>query len=520
MRRLLVPLAMFVALLAVPWAMRGAPPATAGEAAEVIVITASTEQIRTELAAGFDRWHRVRHGRPARVLWSTPGGAVEIRRALLSAWESRLRQGLPVGGDADVLLGGGSFEFDALRRPVRVTVDGQTREATVLEPVHLPASVLEGCYGQARLAGQPLYDPDGWWYGVALSTFGIVWNQRALDELGVPAPTRWADLADARLRGRVCMVNPSQSGSILTAFESVVQRVGWRRGMAILRRAAANARAFAPSGTRGPIDVASGEAAMGVAIDFYARSQAQALVDAADAPGKAAVADRVRFVAPRGESAVDADPVAMLRNPPHRETAAAFVEFLLSPEAQRLWQFRAGSSGGPERFELRRMPVMASLYAHESDRFTDRIDPFADASSPAHREPGMRAFLPILFNAMAMDAADDLRAAWRCIVAHPAFPRDRSAPVTAAEIDDPELRSWLERFDAWPELATPEGPRSVGDAEALGELERGWLRGQWADRGWWGSQERPADAVRTRFAEFFRANYRWIVAQAKARSTP
>jgi len=520
MRRILALAALFAALLAVPLAMREPGASAPADADHVIVVTASTEQIRAELGVAFSRWHEARFGRPAQVVWSTPGGVVEIRRALVSAWESRLRQGLPVGGDADILLGGGSFEFESLRRPVRVVVDGQERTATVLEPVPLPDAVIRACYGVTELAGQRLFDPQGWWYGVALSTFGIVWNQPCLDRLGVPAPTQWADLSDARLAGWVCMVNPAQSGSILTAFESVVQRVGWRPGMAILRRAAANARAFAPSGTRGPIDVASGDAAMGVAIDFYARAQAQALVDAAGPEGRAAAADRVRFVAPRGQSAVDADPVGMLRNPPHRETAIRFVEFLLSPEAQRLWQFHVGEPGGPRRFELRRMPVMARLYAEESDHFVDRIDPFADASVPAHREPGMRAFLPILFSAMAMDTPEELRQAWRCIVRHPAFPRDRGGLVTAAEVQDPQLRSWLERFDAWPELETPEGPRSLGDAAALADLEQGWLRAGWGDRGWWSPQERPGDAVRRRFAEFFRGNYRWILARDSARVNP
>ena len=520
MKRLLALVALFVALLAVPLAMRE-PAADAGRGGDpVIVVTAATEPMRVELGAAFARWHESRFGRPARVIWSTPGGVVEIRRALVAAWESRLRQGLPVGGDADVLLGGGSFEFESLRRPVRVVVNGEERASTVLEPVPLPESLIRACYASDEIGGQRLFDPEGWWYGVALSTFGIVWNQPCLDRLGVPAPTEWADLADARLAGWVCMVNPAQSGSILTAFESIVQRVGWRRGMAILRRAAANARAFAPSGTRGPIEVAAGDAAIAVAIDFYARSQAQALVDAAGDDDGPAAAERVRFVAPRGQSVVDADPVGLLRHAPHRQTATRFIEFLLSPDAQRLWQFHAGQPGGPRRFELRRMPVMASLYAQEADRFVDRVDPFADASPPTHAEAGMRAFLPVLFSAMAMDAPGELRDAWRRIVAHPAFPRERGGLVTAEDVEDAELRSWLERFDAWPDLETPEGPRSVGDAKALASLEQGWLRGGWAGRGWWGAQERPGDAVRRRFAEFFRGNYRWILARDSARVNP
>jgi ABC-type glycerol-3-phosphate transport system substrate-binding protein len=516
MRRLAFLGLVFAALLAVPLAIRQPRIEGSSGADQVIVVTASTEQIREELGQAFGAWHADRFGRGARVVWSTPGGAVEIRRALVSAWESRLRQGLPVGGDADVLLGGGSFEFQMLRRPVHVEVNGEVREATVLEPVQLPEALVRSCYGIETIAGERLFDPQGWWYGVALSTFGIVWNQPLLDRLGVPAPTAWEALADARLQGWVCMVNPAQSGSILTAFESVVQRVGWRRGLAILRRAAANARTFAPSGTRGPIDVASGDAAMGVAIDFYARSQAQAIAAAAD-PRDAVAAERVRFVAPRGESAIDADPVGMLRNPPHRATAERFIEFMLTEHAQRLWALPAGQPGGPRHHALRRLPVMASLYAREGDRFLDRVDPFADAAPPSHRHPGMRAFLPMLFNAMAMDAPEDLRGAWRRIVAHPAYPRDRGGLVMAEDVQDPQLRSWLERFDAWPELETPAGPRSVGSAEALAELEQGWLRGGWADRGWWRPQERGSDAARHRFAEFFRGHYRWILAQSRSK---
>ncbi|MFM7809009.1 MAG: ABC transporter substrate-binding protein [Planctomycetota bacterium] len=312
MRRLTPYAVALLALIALPFLVRGGAShrAAVESGPEVIVITPSTEQIRDELGEAFALWHERRFGTRGRVIWSAPGGAVEIRRLLTSAWEARLRQGLPVGGDADVLLGGGSYEFETLKRPVEVRVDGQTRAASVLEPVALPADVVAACYPQPELAGQRLYDADGWWYGVALSTFGIVWNAPALDRLGLQPPTRWADLSDARLLGWVTMVNPSQSGSVLAAFDSIVQRVGWRKGLAILRRAAANARTFAPSGTRGPLDVGSGDAAMAVAIDFYARFESQAVAAAGQA-------DRMGFTAPAGESAVDPDPVAMLRNPPH-----------------------------------------------------------------------------------------------------------------------------------------------------------------------------------------------------------
>lgn len=508
--------AVFAALLAVPLLVKrggDAAPVSRG-APQLIVVTPQTEQIREEFARAFSAWHAERFGTPVQVVWSTPGGAIDIRRTLTSAWESRLRQGLAVGGDADVVFGGGSYEFELLRREVVVRVGDEERRASILEPVDLPREAIEACFPQAELAGQRLHDPTGFWYGTALASFGMVWNAPALERLGVPPPEHWSALADARLRGWVTMVNPAQSGSVLSAFESIVQRAGWKPGLALLRRAAANARTFAPSGTRGPVDVAAGDAAMAVSIDFYGRYQSQAMVDAARAHGLDAT-PVVRFTLPKGESAVDPDPVAMLRNAPHKELATRFVLFCISPEAQRLWQFHAGEPGGPKRFELRRMPIMRSLYEREAERFVDQVDPFVDASAPAFADPAMRAFLPTLFSAMAMDCHAALREAWACITAHPAFPRNRGGVVTAAEVDDPELKSWLERFDALPEVPTPDGARSIGDAGSLRALQDGWLRGGWRDRGLWNPEDRPADALRARWQPFFLQNLESIVAEAR-----
>jgi hypothetical protein len=91
--------------------------------------------------------------------------------------------------------------------------------------------------------------------------------------------------------------------------------------------------------------------------------------------------------------------------------------------------------------------------------------------------------------------------------------------VTAADVSDPELRSWLERFDAWPEVPTPAGARSIGDAANLQVLHQGWLKGGWKDQHLWGSEDRPADVLRSRFEPFFEGNYQWIMRQAAARGT-
>ena len=90
---------------------------------------------------------------------------------------------------------------------------------------------------------------------------------------------------------------------------------GWKKGMSDLLKIAANARYFTDSASLVPMDVAFGEAAAGMAIDFYARVTE-------DAVGR----DRIQFITPEGATAITPDPIAILRGTKGREagTVAAF----------------------------------------------------------------------------------------------------------------------------------------------------------------------------------------------------
>lgn len=130
------------------------------------------------------------------------------------------------------------------------------------------------------------------------------------------------------------MVNPAQSGSVTTALEAIIQRLGWERGWQIIHRMAANARSVASSAPKVPLDVSSGDSAAGPSIDFYGRYQAQAVLDAGGG-------NRLGYIDPKGQTVIDPDPIAMLSNAPNRETAERFIRFALSDEGQALWQFKA-----------------------------------------------------------------------------------------------------------------------------------------------------------------------------------
>jgi ABC-type Fe3+ transport system substrate-binding protein len=505
--------AILVGLAALPlvFAERGAR--IDSDARRVIIYTPHNEQIRAEFGRGFSDWHARTYGEPAKVVWNTPGGTSEIRRVLEANAQAALRDGRTIGGNADLLFGGGSYEYGQLKREVVVGEGESQRKGRILEKPSFEAAWLAETYGENVVGDNTLYDPEGYWYGVALSGFGIVYNRDLLADLGLDEPTEWANLADARLAGAVTLVNPAQSGSVKTALESIIQRLGWERGWQIIRRMSANARSVASSAPKVPLDVSAGDSAAGPCIDFYGRYQAQAIRDAGDP-------DRLGYVDPLGQTVIDPDPIALLANAPNRETAERFIRFALSDEGQALWQFRARKRAagefGPHEFELRRMPVRRSFIAAHRAQFIDDIDPFTLASAVKDPDKNARAFIAPFFSAICADRRDELAGAWKAIREHPAYPRaadGRGVLVTAADVSDPTLKAMLEAFDRMPVVKGPDGvEHDLATREGRAAVAEGYLARQpkWRGTGLWPEGASAPDELRRLIGGFSSAQYAGI----------
>jgi len=514
----IIVIACFLVLLGIPLVVpagSGGEVASPDEAARsLIIVSPHNEQIRREFGSAFSQWHYEHHGERVNVIWNAPGGTSEIRRMLEAQYRAALREGVAVGGTADLVMGGGSYEFSKLKEPIEETVDDHTRTTTITAPVEFEQSWLDEVYGENTIANGKLYDPEGYWYGAALSGFGIVYNRDALEQLNLPEPVVWSDLCTPTLRGWLALVNPAQSGSITTAFDTILQRLGWRNGWAVLRRCGANARYFSASSIKPPLDVSQGDAAAGICIDFYGRYQAQAVKDAGGG-------NRIGYVDPPGLTTIDADPVAMLRGARDPELAKRFIRFTLSVQGQSLWQFRVDEDIedglGPQRFELRRMVIRRDMYETHFDRFIDQVNPFEIGTPIENPNSDYRAYIAVLFNAMAMDSHHELREAWAVIVEHPAYPRNSAEVlVTAEDVNDPTLAAMLEAFDALPTVPGPDGQRfDLNNPADLEAVKGGWLRGGWADERLWPEAARPTDVLRRRLGAFFRRQYADIVRMAE-----
>lgn len=460
-------LGIIAVIVALPFVLR--PDRDAGEVGAdraddtLVIITAHNEVIRQEFQAGFTRWwHERSGGRRVYIDWRNIGGASEIARyldgeytaAFRNYWVNKLGRPwsfvvqsayangrLPadapaearearaaflaseVGCNIDLFFGGGSYDFIVQDRAGRLVDNGVMR----LHPEWFEDAVMP-----LRHAGDNYRGEGGRWYGTVLSAFGIVYNRVSLERIGLPEPLQWTDLADPRYMGEVALADPTKSGSINKAFENVIQQQmqrslrehpgthaaavaeGWTEGMRLIQRIAANARYFTDSAQKVPIDVAAGNCAAGMCIDFYGRQQIEAL-------RRRGHSDRLAYVSPEGGTAYSVDPIGLLRGAPNPDVAKAFIEYVLSVEGQRIWDQRPGTPGGPERFALRRLPVRKDFYelpGIEALRSDPEERPYAVADPLIyHAEWTGMLFneLRFIIRALCLDSHGELKAAWRAI---------------------------------------------------------------------------------------------------------
>ena len=90
----------------------------------------------------------------------------------------------------------------------------------------------------------------------------------------------------------------------------------------------------------------------------------------------------------------------------------------MSPEGQKLWNWKVGTPGGPRRYALRRLPILPALYAPEFKplRSDPEVNPYELAQTfTYHEKRTARLFRPIafIFRVMCIDPHDELTDAWQ-----------------------------------------------------------------------------------------------------------
>jgi len=360
------------------------PPASHGE--RLVVISPHWEGIRYEFERAFKKVYQSETGRTIELEWMDVGGTSETLRFIQSEFKSK-----PEGIGIDIFFGGGLDPYLALKK------------INLLDSYALPKPLLEQI--PQRLAGVPLFDPDYTWYGATLSGFGIVYNKAVLKLTKLPEITTWEGLASPQAFDWVGSSDPRKSGSVHMAYEIILQAYGWEKGWRIITGLGANVRNFTNSASQVPKDVAIGEVAYGLAIDFYAWAQV-----------KEAGADKIGFVMPDNLTIITPDAIGILKGAPNPEAAQAFIRFVMSPKGQKLWMAKEGAPDGPDRFQLNRFSVLPSLYGLSPQSTAVNLNPFAWQSNFAF-DPKIGSerwsIVNDLIGALVIDQKKLLTRAWK-----------------------------------------------------------------------------------------------------------
>ncbi len=486
MKNALLILALLAVLLG-PIALRPRRDAApqAGERA-LVLITPHNEAIRAEFGRAFSAYYEKKFGKRVHMDFRTPGGTSEIgryvaaeyigafqnywERTLGKKWSATVERNFanakapgddPLAQEArtaflasdvsckmDLFFGGGAFDFQSQAGSGYLVDCGfVAAHPEIFNDTTIPQT----------LSGEPFYDPQGRWIGNVVSSFGIVYNTDSLARLGIAQPpTRWDDLGEPAYFHEIALANPTQSSSVNKSFEMLIQqqmqaevgerklspeqeaeavRAGWTRAMRLLMRIGANARYFTNASTKIAIDVGAGEAAAGMTIDFYGRFQSEAV-------RRADGSSHVQYVNAAGGTSVGVDPIGLFRGAPNADVAKEFIAFVMSPEGQRLWNWKVGTPGGPQRYALRRLPILPQLFAPEfrEVRSDPEVNPYELSKTFTYHEkwtgPLFRS-IAFIFRVMCIDTHDELTEARGALIAA-AFPPEASAAfadVSAVDYD-------------------------------------------------------------------------------------
>lgn len=439
---------------------------------KLVIMTPHPEQIRQEIGLAFVRQWKKQHNETIALDWRVAGTSdlkklieSDYRAAFEHLWRSGvkepwtnaiatsflnpkdtrernardtfLKSNVSIG--VDVFFGGGPHDFnDQANKGTLIATDSRTGAGLPAIQKQHPDWFSDNTIPQ-ELSGQPFRDKDLRWCGTCLSSFGVIYNRDVLKRLHIDKePEQWEDLADPRLYGQVALGDPSSSASVVTAFEMLIQqqihlalaelkdkparfrkpadnealaiRQGWVEGLRLIQRIAGNTRYFTDASPKIPLEVTQGNAAAGMCIDFYGRTNQ-------DAVRRPDGTSRIGFVAPTGGTTFAVDPIGLMRGAPQPQLAQAFMEFVLSPEGQKLWDFRPGTPGGPEHAALRRLPIRKDLYTPANlPLMSDGQEmPFEKAKALVyHPEWTGAAFnsLRFIVKVMCVDTHDELRRAW------------------------------------------------------------------------------------------------------------
>ena len=381
--------------------------ASSSQTDQLVIISPHRKSIQREFIPRFKSFYLQRFKRAVMVDWLDQGGASDDLRYVLSRFESR-----PTGIGVDILWGGGEQPHYEL--------DKRNLLQSYRLPGHLRAQIPQ------YVGSVPLFNDRETWHASAMSAFGIFYNKRAAKLLSIPEPMDWTDLGKPAYYKNIAMADPRRSSSSITMIVIILKAYGWEKGWRLLTKIAANTKAFMHSSSDPVKSVLTGDTTTGFSIGYYAREK---ILEVG--------AQNLGFVLPAGKTIFNADPISILKGASNKLVAQRFIEFVLSPSAQKLLILPKGHAHGPTFAGIGRMAVNKEAYSSTADVVPAEDNPFAlgktsfrfDMNEATH----IQGVVMDLFTSYMVDNHANLKRAWKNVV------RDGMSPKMLEKLTQPPL---------------------------------------------------------------------------------
>ena len=268
-----------------------------------------------------------------------------------------------VDAEPDPLVQRLKAEGDKSPCDVLITTDAgrieRAREMGLLQPVN--SAVL------TKAVPAHLRDPDNTWFGFSKRARVIFYNKEKVS--AADAPKTYEDLADAKWKGKI-LIRPSGHIYNQSLVGSILAADGPEKTEAWAKAVAANLARPPRGGDTDQIKgAAAGEAEIAVANTYYYVNLLRS-----KKPEDREIAAKVGVVFPnqanRGTH-VNISGGAVAKYAPNKEAAVKFLEYLVSPQAQRY--FAEGNSEFPVVAGVELSPELKSLGTFKEDQLNARV---------------------------------------------------------------------------------------------------------------------------------------------------
>jgi len=261
------------------------------QAGTVTIVTSFPKELTDTYRKAFEARH--------------PGIKLEVLNKNTKAGISYLRE-TPAGQRPDVFWVSDPSAFEVLGRDKLLQKAPDARNPKV----------------PAKVGNYPINDPDGLYYGQALSGYGIMTNTRYMQANKLPAPKEWSDLTKAVYFGHVAISSPSRSGTTHLTVETILQGEGWDKGWRQLLQIGSNCAAVTDRSFSVPDGVNNGQYGIGMVIDFFGLASRSSGFP-------------VDFVYPSVTAVVPAN-IGLITGAKNPDEATRFIAYTLSLEGQQL----------------------------------------------------------------------------------------------------------------------------------------------------------------------------------------